>query len=840
MQRAIIIATLVLASSTFVTAQNQCWLTAPMALGLPADSEVAGLGDADLDGDVDAIVKLRASGIDSCAVLFNNGCDLTLGPAIAIPSGRGNVIAYTDIGGDGIPDLLVATVETISPGPGPGIYIYQGLAGGTFAPPVFRLTWGYVVSFEEGNFNGDGLPDFFSQERTGSVLVSLWYGSTTSNTLTGSPVSTLPFSVLGSAGAYMNPTVVLDLDGDQVDDVAMVTTNGSTDQLSLFRTTPTGMVQMPPVPTGNGFSYVKELAIVDSDHDGDDDIVISFTSQLQVVEQAAPGVWQALPVVSGPAFGPMVTGDWDGDGDTDLIIRESQTAGAVFHRFRFLESIGGHAFNVIGPLAAGSAYAQPVECADMNGDGFLDYVETSNIIYGDGTFTPLLAGGELLVDWDGDGDLDFTNGDTLYLGDGDNRYDPSPLPFPAPPVGLQQAAWYDLGDTNGDGQRELVVRYSPSSVMRVLSVTPSGGLLDVGPGPLLSTEPKQVVMDDFNGNGLPDLYAYEHVYINDGNYGFTQGAYLGQSARPVAVIDLDGDGDRDVVTRAFASNTLQVAWRTGNTFTVATISPSTGWQSNVPLSTLIADLDDDGDADIAATFPSSNGDSEVRILVNNAGVFTNSLTVPFRGPLTAGDVDGDGLTDLGVSDRGRLGVLRRNGAGISYDPVQVFQMEVPTHLVDLDQDGDLDAFGGTRARSPRFLGPDAGYRRQYGAGSAGTGNWTPQTSITGIVREGETPSIELTRGLGGSVGFLIVGLAEANSPSPVLSGVQDYIGAIQIIAGFGLTGTLGQAGAGTASVPLPIPAGAFGTNWFLEFVVYDPALPGQFSHTNGCEMFVGL
>lgn len=108
------------------------------------------------------------------------------------------------------------------------------------------------------------------------------------------------------------------------------------------------------------------------------------------------------------------------------------------------------------------------------------------------------------------------------------------------------------------------------------------------------------------------------------------------------------------------------------------------------------------------------------------------------------------------------------------------------------------------------------------------------------MREGETPSIQLTRGLGGSVGFLIVGLAEANAPSPVLPGVQDFIGSVQIIAGNGLSGALGEAGAGSTSIPLAIPPGAFGTNWFLEFVVYDPALPGQFTYTNGCELFVGM
>lgn len=192
-----------------------------------------------LDGDVDAIVTANSAGVDYCAVLFNNGCDLQLGQPIAIPSGRGNVVAYTDIGGDGIRDLIVASQM---PTPGPGVYIYQGLAGGAFAPPVFRLTWGYVMSFKQGDVNGDGLPDFFSQEATGSLIVSLWYQSTANNTLTGTPTSTLPSASFGIGSAPYN-TVILDLDGDQVDDVALATDLGGFNQISMYRTTPTGRVR---------------------------------------------------------------------------------------------------------------------------------------------------------------------------------------------------------------------------------------------------------------------------------------------------------------------------------------------------------------------------------------------------------------------------------------------------------------------------------------------------------------------------------------------------------------------------------------------------------------------
>jgi len=839
MLRGIVVAVALIASSTFATAQNPCWFSAPVPLS-SLGTQIALVGDADLDGDVDAIMTgITTGGFDYVEVLFNNGCDLAPGGPITIPGGRGRPVAFTDIGSDGIPDLIVATTNYF--GVGPGLYIYIGLPGGTFAPPVFKVTWGYVTSFLEGDGNGDGFPDFFSQEATGASMVSLWYHGAGDNTLTGTQVSTLPSVVSGVGGAIPYATVLVDVDGDQIDDVVMATNLNNAHQLSMFRTQAGGFVTLPQILLSSGFGSQKDMLVVDADQDGDDDIALSyFGAPLQIVRQLNPGNWQALPPSSGPTFGQLLGGDWDGDGDTDLIIRERTNTGTAFHHYRHLESIGGNGYNLSDRIEVDGQLSCGVACVDMNGDGFLDYVEEANIIYGDGTFDGPDAGGDLLVDWDGDGDLDYADGDTLHENNGGSKYTATPIAFPAPPVGLARTGWFDLGDTNGDGLRELVTQHSPGNVMRMLTQTPSGAFVDVGPGPPFATEPKQVLMHDFDGDGDLDAYAYEYVYINDGNYGFTAGPYFGQTHHPVAVGDFDGDGNMDVVTRTDGYHHLYVAFRTGNTFSLTGISAGPGWHANIDVSTVVADLDDDGDDDIAATYRLNTFFYEVRVFTNTAGVFALAATLPHNGPLTAGDVDGDGLTDLCVDEVGKFGVLRRNGPGITYDPLEVYSIVPPTHLVDLDQDGDLDAFGEQRVLSPRLSAPDAGYRRQYGTGSAGTGGWRPQISVTGTVREGTTPSIRMQKGIGGSVGFLIVGLSEANTPSLVLPGVLDYIGSIQIIAGFGLSGTLGQAGVGEVEVPLTVPPGAFGTNWFLEFVVYDPGLPGQFSYTNGCEMFVGM
>ena len=447
MLRSIVATVGLLASSSLAVAQNQCWFAAAMSLGnLPG--AISMVGDVDLDGDVDAILRGTNAGSDFFEVVFNDGCQLTPGGAIPVMGGKGVPVAFVDIGGDGIRDVVVRTTSTSLPGIGPGLVIYRGLASGTFAAPVLKITWGYVHSFLEGDANGDGLPDFFSQERIGPNLVSLWYYGNANHTLTAGPTSTLPFVSNVTVGPYAHPTAVLDVDGDQIDDVVMATDTGFADQLRMFRTIAGQFTALPAVPIAPSTSTTKSLIKVDTDQDGDLDLVLSyrdgnFTGLLQIVEQLAVGSFQALPPVPLNTWGMLTSGDWDGDGDTDLVMREGGYVSSTEHDFRFLQCTAPNTYQVWPSRRANDADTFGVACVDFNGDGDLDYVQGTNIIYGDGTFGSA-NGGDLVTDWDGDGDLDFADGDTLYINNGGASFTALGMTFPPTPAGLMRVDWRDL------------------------------------------------------------------------------------------------------------------------------------------------------------------------------------------------------------------------------------------------------------------------------------------------------------------------------------------------------------------------------------------------------------
>lgn len=126
----------------------------------------------------------------------------------------------------------------------------------------------------------------------------------------------------------------------------------------------------------------------------------------------------------------------------------------------------------------------------------------------------------------------------------------------------------------------------------------------------------------------------------------------------------------------------------------------------------VVDLDGDGDLDLVlANYPDFfNGNAVTQPLViyrnNGAGVFTNVSATAVGGfagslrQIAMGDVDGDGAVDLyGPSGAGGVPVLFMNdGAGTFTNeaatrlPTSNFPSSAATRMGDVDNDGDLDLF----------------------------------------------------------------------------------------------------------------------------------------------------
>jgi Ca2+-binding RTX toxin-like protein len=337
--------------------------------------------------------------------------------------------------------------------------------------------------------------------------------------------------------------------------------------------------------------------------------------------------------------GNLVVADTDGDGDADLIVANSGFDAAVTGNF------SGNSISVL----------------PNNGDGTF----AAPIRFSTGVGPFVLAG-----DFDSDGDTDVVTANaqdntiSVLRNSGTGNFD-SPVNFAA---GNRPFAG-DVDDLDGDGDLDVVIFNTVA--------------LDLNTG-LNTGNTISILRNDGNGNFFPE----EIVTV-------------GAGVADVKLADLDGDGDRDLVTADEASNTLSVLLNNGNgNFTLTTALPV----GTRPVDVIVADFDADGDFDLAnANFGSSN----LSVIKNNGdGTFAPTetyLTAEKPGVVRAADLDGDGDLDLtlrhaqfitrtGDTSGNTIAILKNNGDGTFAAPQSFPVGNVPIGLVvaDLDGSGNID------------------------------------------------------------------------------------------------------------------------------------------------------
>eukprot|EP00051_Salpingoeca_urceolata_P021386 m.334896 g.334896 ORF g.334896 m.334896 type:complete len:2339 (-) comp19788_c0_seq2:77-7093(-) len=306
----------VLSSGAEITAsKQQLFTSSEVRMGLAAT-----LGFADIDGD--GIQDIYGEGVNEFFWIKNFG-NKTFTQMTNLPQGsnRASGITVADFDQDGFPDLVLATA--IDTG---RLRFVKGLGNGTFESSSTVISSYQVPSTADvytADFNGDDIPDFvFRYSTTGGIAEN---------------DGTASFSFDNfrfGLGLVYDIGPIHDFDNDGYNDLMICGDDGISGRGLYFvryAGPPPQYNFDAPVLVHGGQCTSSRAG--DFDNDGLTDVAIHTTNggNLKWVKQMQPGVF-------GPSFKvnydnllyfAITTGDFDGDGDIDIVNSAGQTGGYI-------------------------------------------------------------------------------------------------------------------------------------------------------------------------------------------------------------------------------------------------------------------------------------------------------------------------------------------------------------------------------------------------------------------------------------------------------------------------------------------------------------------------------
>ncbi len=540
-------------------------------------------------------------------------------------------------------------------------------------------------------------------------------------------------SVIGDGAGGVNVVVSGDVDGDG--DLDLVAGTPGTDRLYLNNGTANPFSGVAGVAIGAEALQTDAMALGDMDGDGDPDLAVMAGDDYDYSFRLYLNNGTADPFNSISDFGisassywenDIAMGDMDGDGDLDLV-----TADGASSRL-YLNNGTADPFNGVTAIdfAPGLYTMEGIALGDVDNDGDLDFMLAGALYVNNGSANPFdgvfgidvaLNSKPALGDVDGDGDLDLAIATTyyqpiLYLNNGTaNPFADAAGSY----IGFDGASAIALEDVDGDGDLDLMAGsgYKNTSGLRHNlylnngTTAPFNGVAALHI-PADEYETQSILLGDMDGDGDPDLITGRgrfsgdagRLYLNNGGkypFGKTEISADADSTYFVALEDLDGDGNLDLVTvdnerfiRLYVNNGTAYPFDDGSDLFTRLVTSTVTF----------GDVDSDGDLDLVT--------GQAHLYLNNELSFdyVNGLDLSQNYPPTValGDMDGDGDPDLVAAHFSQPNRLYLNNGG-SFGNAGGVDIGIDASdtkaimLEDVDGDGDLDVMAGNLYAQPNRL-----------------------------------------------------------------------------------------------------------------------------------------